>query len=527
MPQEEPTRVTEDYSQTGERENFSHSYRQIVKTRPGVAESAVSAEAPGQAPIREKLVRCLWFDQFLEQSALRIEDGQSLSVFSPGYWNQGSGPDFSNAELSFDDGPRIRGDVEVHVNTSGWKRHGHEKDPAYGRVVLHVVLNNDTRAPCVTHEQKRIPQLVLSKHLSADLSEILQSLDADQYPRIGSGREGTCCRSLRGCGRDEKWLARFLDIAGDERVLNKAERFERQMAASTPDKVFYEALMESMGYSANRHGFSRLARVVSLDDLKRYVPLDAPPEERRLVVESLLMGGAGFLDDLEAETADVETAGYLATLNHFWHKGPSQEISLLSPSIWQHRQTRPTNRPIRRLAGVSCFLALWLPEGLCRAMLTSIETVPRGQGSAAQMRHLVKELCALFESDAVGYWACRTAFGPKCLSRPSRLIGHTRAIQIIVNVVIPVLLALARRSGENRVARKLHNVYSSLRPVADNSIVRYMKARVFGDPEGGSRVVCSLRRQQGLLQVFHDFCESASMTCDDCGLLAAIEGRAG
>ena len=296
---------------------------------------------------------------------------------------------------------------------------------------------------------------------------------------------------------------------------------------STRDDTLYEALMESMGYSANRHGFSRLARVVSLDDLKRYVPLDAPPHERRVVVESLLLGGAGFLDGVEVDVTDVETVEYMATLNHFWHKGPSREISSLSPSIWQHRQTRPTNRPIRRLAGVSGFLALWLHEGLCRAMMTCVESVPGGRSSDTQLRHLVKELRALFESDADGYWAGRTGFGPKRLSRPSRLIGQARSIQVIVNVVIPVLLALARRAAENRVARRLHNVYSSLRPVANNSIVRYMKSRVFGDLEGGSRVVCSLRRQQGLLQVFHDFCESDSMTCDDCGLLAAIEGRAG
>ena len=54
-----------------------------------------------------------------------------------------------------------------------------------------------------------------------------------------------------------------------------------------------------------------------------------------------------------------------------------------------------------------------------------------------------------------------------------------------------------------------------------------MKMRIFEDMRQADRVVSSTRRQQGLLQIFHDFCESATTTCEACGFLAAVEGRTG
>ena len=50
-----------------------------------------------------------------------------------------------------------------------------------------------------------------------------------------------------------------------------------------------------------------------------------------------------------------------------------------------------------------------------------------------------------------------------------------------MNVVVPFLLALSRGGDQARVEQRLHNVYSSLRPLSDNSITRYMKTRIFQD----------------------------------------------
>ena len=248
---------------------------------------------------------------------LATEDGRRLAVFSPGYWNEGAGPDFRNAEFAFGDEPRVRGDVEIHVAASDWNRHGHADDPMYDRVLLHVVLHNDLGEATVAQRGRRIPQLALASRLSSDLGEILGSLDPDGYPRVGCGREGACCRSLRACGRDAQWVGRFLDIAGDERMLRKAERFAGLIEKSTPDDVLYEALMEVMGYSANRRAFKLLARAVPLRTLRKLVPADGDFRDTLLAVQALLFGAAGFLDAAEPP-ADPESARYLKSLRAKW-----------------------------------------------------------------------------------------------------------------------------------------------------------------------------------------------------------------
>ena len=501
---------------------FSRLYARLTGGAGSVAEPARRAHAD-QAEVREKIVRCLWFDQFLDSANLSTEDGRRLAVFSPGYWNEGAGPDFRNAEFAFGDEPRVRGDVEIHVAASDWNRHGHADDPMYDRVLLHVVLHNDLGEATVAQRGRRIPQLALASRLSSDLGEILGSLDPDGYPRVGSGREGACCRSVRACGRDAQWVGRFLDIAGDERMLRKAERFAGLIEKSTPDDVLYEALMEVMGYSANRRAFKLLARAVPLRTLRKLVPADGDFRDTLLAVQALLFGAAGFLDAAEPP-ADPESARYLKSLRAKWEAArPDFAGRMLDRTAWSLRRTRPANHPIRRIAGIAAFLAGSLHTGLCRAMLRAIEEIPTGGGEARRCAETLRRFRATFEEPQQEYWLRRTGFRPETLRRPTALIGAARTTELIVNVVVPFLLALPRDGDRARVEQRLHNVYCSLRPLSDNSITRYMKSRIFQEGPAAGEVVRSMRRQQGLMQIFHDYCESDSTTCEACGFLAAVE----
>ena len=65
--------------------------------------------------------------------------GPPLRVHFAGRWNHGPGPDFRGAILLDATGRARRGDVELHHRPAGWRSHGHHRDPAYARVLLHVV----------------------------------------------------------------------------------------------------------------------------------------------------------------------------------------------------------------------------------------------------------------------------------------------------------------------------------------------------------------------------------------------------
>lgn len=71
--------------------------------------------------------------------------GERLLVLSAGERNDGPGPDFLNCHILLDD-MELAGAVEMHLRAVDWYRHGHHEDPAYGEVILHVVMN-DERGP--------------------------------------------------------------------------------------------------------------------------------------------------------------------------------------------------------------------------------------------------------------------------------------------------------------------------------------------------------------------------------------------
>jgi hypothetical protein len=105
------------------------------------------------------------------------------------------------------------------------------------------------------------------------------------------------------------------------------------------------------------------------------------------------------------------------------------------------------------------------------------------------------------------------------------LIGKERATVIFINIIIPVLLAYARKRGDSGLERKLFKAYKLHSKLSPNNITRFMNYRILGEDLQEGSVVNSARRQQGLLQIFKDFCESDDITCERCVLLQAINSE--
>ena len=118
------------------------------------------------APIYEHEIQRIWAEQDFDSSELKTVDGKKIEVFSPGWWNQGQGPDFEAARLSIGD-DFFYGSVEVHLQSSGWKAHGHNRNPAYNQVILHVVLYHQPRHGVFNTLENQVPELELAPHLKA------------------------------------------------------------------------------------------------------------------------------------------------------------------------------------------------------------------------------------------------------------------------------------------------------------------------------------------------------------------------
>ena len=84
----------------------------------------------------EQLLHYVWRHRIYPLRPLQTTDGQPLEVIDPGLPHTDAGPDFFNAKVKLG-GTLWAGDVEVHDRASDWLRHGHDRDRAYDRVVLH------------------------------------------------------------------------------------------------------------------------------------------------------------------------------------------------------------------------------------------------------------------------------------------------------------------------------------------------------------------------------------------------------
>jgi hypothetical protein len=176
---------------------------------------------------------------------LRLEDGRPLRVIFPGVPGPGAGPDFRGAILDAG-GDVLRGDVEVHLAASGWRRHGHARDAAYHGVVLHVVGRNDGGAAVTGHRGRAIPVLVLPP--------LPEGFPPPFTPP---------CAFAPG----RLPVAERLQALGVRRLRMKAAALQPQVAARGAGPALYAALLETLGGPTNRDAFAALARMLPLPAL--------------------------------------------------------------------------------------------------------------------------------------------------------------------------------------------------------------------------------------------------------------------
>ena len=478
----------------------------------GVAEPEVLSATD----VPEKLVCCLWFEPHWRPQRLETTDGDQVVVHSPGQWNRQAGPDFLQAVLEFGDGERRRGDVEVHRLASGWTAHHHHQDARYNGVILHVVLRDDRPGRAIERaDGQRIPQVALEPLLPRPLAAYRDDIPLEDYPNKHAPRIGQCYATLSALPRDE--AQRFLERAGEARLRKRVQRWAQRAASVGAAQAMYEAVFRSLGSSGYRQRFLDMARRLpwrrAQDMLALYGPAGRP-----LAAEALLFGVAGLLQSAAqtAERMDDETRVYLFALQRAWMRLPSEMQELGGGIDWRHPHVRPTNTPERRLAGMAQLLAAYGEADLCGAALSRCRAAS-GSPPTARARAVNRALIDLLQQPAPAYWGARSRFGASLGRLPQRLIGRQRALTMVVDAMLPVLLGEARAQGDAELQQLLLDSYRAAPRLPDNSVLRNMSRRLLGDDPSLLALVTQARHQQGMLQVFEDYCSHDEGGCQGCG----------
>ncbi|MCA6074003.1 DUF2851 family protein [Fulvivirga sedimenti] len=286
--------------------------------------------------MQERLLHFIWQHQYFDSFNLKTSTGDPVQVIRPGMHNTNRGPDFLNAELLIR-GLNWRGSVELHVDASQWDQHGHQSDPLYNNVILHVTWT--AGAGVQREDGSSIPALSLQERTPTRILE--------KYAQLMSGLPHIPCIEQVEEVEDYSFYQ-----ALDTQLRRRMEMKARKVLAlwhrnnNDWDKTSFEWLTRHFGFGINNESFEILADSLDLKLLFRH-------RDRIVDVEALIFGMAGFLE--QKRTAD----DYHTTL-----KNEFQFLRYkygLKPRIhdfeWKFLRLRPSNFPTVRLAQLSALIS--------------------------------------------------------------------------------------------------------------------------------------------------------------------------
>ena len=441
------------------------------------------AREVADVPPSELEVQALWFEQ-LYQSRLATDDGRMVEVIQPGFWNHGGGPDFQRTVIRFCDenapGEPLVGSVEVHLSPVDWQMHGHDLDAAYDDTILHVVWQaKGTKAffPA-TSKFRRVPQVVLGDQMVAPWAELRPLCTAAAQRPLPSAVPGRCSPLLSRLPAER--VATILRAAGTYRVQQKGRRWFWRSHLAGPEQALCEALAEALGFHSNQIPMRLVAQRMPWKKLRG---MESP---ERL---AHLFGLSGFLPDESAARLAEEPRAWLRELWEIWWKarGPL-DYALLSRAHWKLAGLRPLNRPERRLAALSAL-------------------VPR----------IPKLLAAIEAQDAAGFafllgaihdefWEGHATLTGAPLRAPCRLIGEERVHDMLINIFWPWVATTDESAARKGLTEMTSAPNQAARVAAQRTLISALT------PKQTREALV----QQGLLQIFRDYCQADCSQCRDC-----------
>ena len=132
---------------------------------------AVDTLRDGNSVPPEKLLQAVWQHQRLKRGQLQTTDGRAVRVFHPGFASLEGGPDFRGAVLQIGSEKPVSGDVEIDLQSSGWQAHGHDQNPAFQNVILHVLWDEPKKSSALP------AVLSLKSRLDAPLADLALALE--------------------------------------------------------------------------------------------------------------------------------------------------------------------------------------------------------------------------------------------------------------------------------------------------------------------------------------------------------------
>jgi len=407
--------------------------------------------------MNENFIIYLWTFQLFQTEPFTT-DGQPLLVESPGLRNLDSGPDFFNAKVRIGD-TLWAGNIEIHVKSSDWFKHGHQTDEAYNNIVLHVVMENDR--PIHRKNGEPIPTLELKNLFNPVLLERYTDFLSTMHPI-------PCHKQLHSINHFTRMG--WYDSLMIERLDQKTTSITDNLATVKQDfnESFYQKLGRNFGFKTNADAMEQLTVSMPLSVLSKH-------NDNLVQLEALLFGQAGLLSKQFKDDYPVHL------LNEYQFLKAKYQLQPMNKKVWKFMRMRPANFPTIRISQLASLL--YKSPELLNTML-----------EATKFGHIQ----SLFEVSASNYWDSHFHFDKEALPKRKKKLGTSSANLIIINTIIPFLFIYGQLHGRDELQQKALGWLDQI-PSEQNAVTRLF--------ESCGLEARSALQSQAMLQLKANYCD--------------------
>ena len=399
----------------------------------------------------------------------QLSTGEMLEILSFGQYNTLSGADFFNAKLLID-GQQWAGNVEMHLKSSHWYAHGHQQDPAYRNVILHVVWEHDIEVFDANNQP--IPTLELKNIISPELLSRYQTSLGAPYEFIP-------------CEKDYKSTPEMTLLSWNERLF--VERLEEKSAFIAEvwqeaqwdwEKVLFLLLLKYFGGVVNGEAFLEIGRQLDFSIIRKEC-------SHPLHLEALFLGRANLLPEEGEHTYIKDLQQHYAYLQQKYNL---QDIT----AIINFKGLRPQSFPTIRLSQL-------------------VQVYEQRESLFSKILEITDwhSLLALFKVGVSDFWETHYTFH-KVSPKVKKPISATLLQLLLINVVIPIQYFYYKTLGKD-ITETLIKIIKGL-PAERNGVVDAFQRL-------GAKVETAFDSQV-LLQQHKQYCKGKR--CLDCAIGVAL-----
>ena len=415
--------------------------------------------------MKEDFLHYLWKFKKFELSNLTTSNAEVLTIVNSGQYLQLAGPDFFNAQIIIGN-QKWAGNIEIHIKSSDWYVHHHEKDEAYDNIILHVVWEHDTQI--FRKNNTEIPVLELKKYVS---KEVL-----DKYQSLMAPKSWIYCEKQLATIDDfvwENWKERLFF----ERLERKSIAIQKKLNETQQDweTVLFCLLAKNFGLNTNGESFLKIAQSIPFSIIRK----EGQEVEN---LESLFLGKSRLL---EGDKEDVYFKNLKSRFEYLTHKYNLEHSLFETVEFFKHR---PDNFPTIR----------W-------SQLANLYAKHHNLFSKLIVSNSVKSIYEIFEVSVSTYWQTHYTFDKES-PKKKKTLSKSFIDLIIINTIIPFQFAYSKSLGKE-ISESLLNFIKEVSPESNSIIQKFNSFKIISK---------NAFETQSLLQLKNEYCNRSR--CLECAI---------